>query len=291
MGADNSKSLKSIKQIDFPPKYVEYVDEQKIVRSKPNDITDSNFLKMLYVSYGNDLFDMLHKKNIVIDFDKVEITEILDDIIAKDDIKTFQIILSSARNPKALLKSNYKNKKLFEYIYDTNFHLWQMKSEIIQYVDITYANIGALTNWCVGDTILHTACWFNKPDLIKKIIMINKDLLFATNEYGFMPLMLLLIGSHVAKHDYSTHNELFTFICSKYNSTQLLQILKHHTSKVYDKKSTANSRSITIPINSSFANIVEIIRSAETDENNKIILDNNKIILENILGHLSTNKS
>lgn len=89
MGADQSKSLKSIKQMDSPPKYVEYIDEPKITPSKPNDITDGNFLKILYVSYGNDLFDMLHKKNIVIDFNKVGIIEILDDIIAKDDIRTF----------------------------------------------------------------------------------------------------------------------------------------------------------------------------------------------------------
>lgn len=171
---------------------------------------------------------------------------------------------------------------------------WNIISEIIQYVDITYVNTGALANWCVGDTILHTACWFNKFDLIKKIIMMNKDLLFVTNDHGFTPLAMLLIGARVGNggRDYGVHKELFTFICSEYNSIQLLKILQHSTTKIYDKKSTENATSIiTIPINSSFINIVEIIRSVETDENKQIILDNNKIILENILSELSTNKS
>ena len=292
MGTDHSKPPKYTKHSDVQTSkvFAEQIDPcddiKEIKQIQPTKLSSPNFLNMLYISHGNELFNILQQKNIVVELEDIK-NGILDIIIKNDDIDLFKKVLNLTNNPTIFLNDTYKGEKIFEYIYKSTLS-WKIIEEILQYVDLTYRSGDAISTWLEGNTILHTVCWHNKYDLIKKIINMNKDLLFMVDTIGFTPLYYLLIGSYIHGNDYSKYVDLFTFICATYNSSQLLKLFEYTTTKEYKREATNYKNKIIIPAGSSFANVMEIIKSVETINHKKIITENNKIITEHILKQISS---
>ena len=293
MGADNSKPPKYIEKINSS-KYTKQIDpfdnikETNQGKIQSTKLMPPNFLKMLYQTHGKELFNILQDKNIKVELEDIK-NGILEIIIKNDEVELFKKVLNLTNDPKTFLNETFKDRKIFEHIYGE--YAWKIIEEIFQYVDLAYTSNNYISGVIVGQTILHMACWSNKYDLIKKIITTDKDILFIADSKGFTPLHMLLIGSYFQNHNPAKHSEIYSLICSTYNLSQLLKLFEHTTTQKYKRSELKYKKDITIPAGSSFANIVEIVKSLETPENQKIITENNGMITEHILKQMSDNNS